>query len=87
MGIKDANSAKLKAVNAEMPAPMSKDKSSAGPARPAAIPVTTKIPAPIIAPIPIFNASNKPNVFFSSTSIKTPPRLPFLSVLPKGYLP
>jgi hypothetical protein len=57
------SSAKLNAVNAAIPALISRETRSAGPAREAPIPVTTKIPAPIIAPIPILNASKRPMFF------------------------
>jgi hypothetical protein len=67
-GMKAASSAKLRAVKPEIMAPMSKEIMSAGPARPAAIPVTTKMPAPIIAPMPIAIASNRPSVFFNSVN-------------------
>jgi hypothetical protein len=43
--------------------PLSKNAStSAGPASPAAMPVRTKMPAPIIAPTPIIVISISPNV-------------------------
>ncbi len=54
------------AVNPEINAPIIKDINSAGPARPAAMPVTTKMPDPTIAPIPMAKASNNPSVLFSS---------------------
>jgi len=67
-------------VNEAMAAEICIEIVKAGPARPAAIPVTTKIPPPIIAPKPIIVASNNPiprfNVVFvlSAFSIKISPR-------------
>lgn len=57
---------KADGCEADMPALINRDRSSAGPARPAAMPVTTNMPAPTIAPTPIAIASNKPSVFRSS---------------------
>jgi hypothetical protein len=52
---------KLIAVNAEMKNPIITDIMRAGPATPAAIPITTNMPAPIIAFTPIEKASNNPS--------------------------
>ncbi len=52
----------------------------AGPARLAATPVTTKIPAPMIAPTPIAVALKKPISRFNTISLRnmtTQPELPF----------
>jgi hypothetical protein len=60
--------AKLRVVNdAIMPAIMM-ETMIPGPAIPATMPVTTKIPAPIIAPTLMAVASNSPNARFSSGS-------------------
>jgi hypothetical protein len=55
------SSVKLDAVNNEIAAATIMESKKADPARPAAIPVTTNIPPPIIAPTPIAVASNRPS--------------------------
>src|SRR6185369_8600587 len=58
------SSAKLSAVSSEIAAAISMETTTAEPARAAAIPVTTKMPAPMIAPTPMAVASSRPSVGF-----------------------
>lgn len=64
VGCQAVSSAKLKAVNMDMIAAMSIEMTKAEPAKPAAMPVTTNMPAPIMAPTLIAVASNNPRVRF-----------------------
>jgi len=57
---------KLRAVREAMAPEIKTERITAGPVKPADIPVTTKIPAPTIAPIPIEVASKTFSVLFSS---------------------
>ena len=59
LGCHDVSSAKLNAVNRDMSAAMNMETMRAEPAKPAAMPVTTKIPPPIMAPTLTEAASNK----------------------------
>ena len=61
-GCHAVSSAKLKAVNMEIAAAISIETMRAEPAKPAAMPMTTNMPAPIIAPTLMAVASNNPKV-------------------------
>ena len=63
-----ANCAELKALKVAIIPAISSPTRKAGPDTPAAMPVTTKIPAPIIAPNPIPTASFKVSDLRSSLS-------------------
>ena len=65
MGFQAVNSAKLIAVSMDMAAAKSIETIKAEPAKPAAMPVTTYMPAPTIAPILMAVASHKPKVGLS----------------------
>ena len=64
-GCHAVSSAKLNAVRSEMTAAISMETTRAEPAKPAAMPVTTNMPAPMIAPTLMAVASNKPKVGLS----------------------
>ena len=64
-GCHAVSSAKLKAVNMEIIAAISIETIRAEPAKPATMPVTTNMPAPMIAPTLMAVASNKPKVGLS----------------------
>ena len=66
-GIAEPSSAKLSAVNKATVPAIIIETITAGPAEPTAMPSTTKIPAPIIAPMPIDVASKRFKVLFNST--------------------
>jgi len=68
LGNHSDNSAKLSAVKKEITAAISMEIIRADPAKPATIPVTTNMPAPIIAPMFRIVASNNPKVGFSLDS-------------------
>jgi len=71
-GMAEPSSAKLKAVKeATTPATMM-EKITEGPAKPIAMPKTTKIPAPMIAPTPIATASKRLRVLLSSKILSNP---------------
>jgi len=59
LGCQAVSSAKLKAVRRDMSAAMSMETTRAEPAKPAAMPVTTKMPPPMIAPMLMAVASNR----------------------------
>jgi len=61
-GCHEVSSAKLKAVSVDMIAAMSSEITRAEPAKPAAMPMATNMPAPIIAPTLMAVASNNPKV-------------------------
>ena len=65
LGCHAVSSAKLNAVNRAIAAAMSIETIKAEPAKPAAMPVTMNIPAPMIAPTLMAVASNKPKEGFN----------------------
>jgi len=69
LGCHVVSSTKLNAVNRDMRAATSMETTSAEPAKPAAIPVTTKMPPPMIAPTLTETASNKPSDCLSSVDL------------------
>jgi len=77
-GCHAVSSAKLNAVSRDIIAAISMETMSAEPAKPAAMPVTTNMPAPMIAPTLMAVASNKPKEglslerIFSSLFMLTP---------------
>jgi hypothetical protein len=56
------------AVNSAITPPRTNVSAASGPARATAVPGRTKIPAPIIVPIPIVSAASGPRSFASSSS-------------------
>src|SRR5579863_404467 len=63
-GIVDANSAYASAAKPHATEAMMNDTISAGPACTAPVPVSTKMPVPMIAPMPRKVRSSAPSVFF-----------------------
>ncbi len=82
-GCQAVSSAKLKAVARETAAASSIETTRADPARPAAMPITTKMPAPIMAPMLMAAASNRPRLRFNPGTTRRFPMLDMILTAPR----